>query len=181
MCLGDGLQADIALLGPEMETLPCNTTAGTLKCEGCVGGCQLYDTLPLVGLANERAHWDLPPSTRERLGGDYSDVIVYRSHSAALFASVRKSRNSSSSRDATTDKHSVHPTQTDWLPINLTNIPNDDSNINAGTLPDGKIFLLSNAAPHTARDPLTITISDDGLNFSSCRVIQTCHDLLHNR
>ncbi len=35
-------RGDVALLGPNMAELPCNDTAGTLKCEGCRGGCQVY-------------------------------------------------------------------------------------------------------------------------------------------
>lgn len=162
-------KADVSLLGPHMDNLPCTTTAGTLKCEGCRGGCQVYKTLPKVGLANERTHWDLPRATRERFEQDpsspnYTDVLAYRSHSAALFASVRSGGPAG-----------------EWSAVNLTDVPNDDSNINAGVLPDERIFLLANAAPHTVRDPLTITISEDGLNFSSCRAIQSCHDMLENR
>lgn len=42
-------QADIATLLPHMDHLPCDDQAGTLKCEGCAGGCQLYKDLPHVG------------------------------------------------------------------------------------------------------------------------------------
>lgn len=56
-----------------------------------------------------------------------------------------------------------------------TTIPNDDSNLNAGVLPDGKgVFLVSNAAPAKVRDPLTISLSADGYNFSKCLTVQTC-------
>ena len=152
-------QSDISLLTPHMEELPCADDAGTLKCEGCKEGCQLYDTLPHIGIANERTHWDLPAATKQRLGHNFTDVIVYRSHDNVLYSSVR---------DGTTGE---------WSEIDITTIPNDNSNINAGVLPDGRTFLLANAAPNTIRDPLTVAISDDGLNFSSCFAIQTCHDL----
>ena len=48
------------------------------------------------------------------------DVIAYRSHAHALFASVR-------------------PMGGDWAGPFLTDIPNDDTNINAGVLPDGRV------------------------------------------
>lgn len=145
-----------------MENLPCDTTSGTLKCEGCSKGCQLYNSLPRIGIANERTHWKLPESTVEKLlktgRGNTTDIIVYRSHDSALYASAR--------------------TNGQWAPIEITTIPNDDSNINAGSLPNNRIYLLTNPTPHSVRDPLTIAISEDGLAFDKCFVIQTCHDLL---
>ena len=75
-----------------------------------------------------------------------------------------------------------------------TSIPNDNSNLNTGALPEGRgVFLLSNVAqvkapppaplhtlwsdhpdhpdrsPQQARDPLTLSLSRDGFNFSVCR------------
>ena len=90
-----------------------------------------------------------------------TDTIVYRSHAGALYASVRQ--------DGATQKN--------WSDIELTNIPNDDSNINGGQLPGGGVFLLANAVPHTIRDPLTVAFSRDGVDFDDCRVVQTCHNL----
>ena len=126
----------------------------SFKCEACVGGCQLYAGLSTsLGLANERAHWDLP--------GGNGDTLVYRSHAGALYASVRP-------RGATS--------QAAWTPVVLTDIPNDDSNINAGSLPDGRVYLVSNSLPHAAREPLTVATSADGVSFDSVRVVMTCTD-----
>jgi hypothetical protein len=85
----------------------------------------------------------------------------YRSHASALYASVRIDGK----------------TQSNWSDIALTNIPNDDSNINAGVLPEGNgVFLVANGVPARVRDPVTLSMSQDGLNWSSCRVAQTCTD-----
>lgn len=68
-------------------------------------------------------------------------------------------------------------TQGNWSEIQLTTVPNDDSNINAGVLPkDNGVFLVSNAVPAKVRDPITLSISRDGFDWSSCRVAQTCTD-----
>jgi hypothetical protein len=66
--------ADVATLTPTMDNLPCDTMHGTLKCEGCVGGCHLMDTItPGQGIANEKAHYPITQPTR----GGASDVILY--------------------------------------------------------------------------------------------------------
>ena len=160
-------QSDIAALTYRMDDLPCNNSAGTLKCEGCRGGCQLYSSLPHDGIANERTHWTLPKAKAEQDSESVTDVIAYRSHAGALYASVRKSEKAGEWGE--------------WSGFGLTDVPNDDSNINAGPLPDGRTYLVANGAPHTVRDPLTVALSTDGLNFSTCYAIQTCHDLLPNR
>jgi hypothetical protein len=41
-----------------------------------------------------------------------------------------------------------------WIGPFKTNITDDTSNINAGTLPDGRVFLVSNAMLNLLRDPL---------------------------
>ena len=53
-------------------------------------------------------------------------------------------------------------------------MPNEDSSLNAGVLPDGHgAFMTFNIAPAKVRDPPTIALSKDGVNFSSCVVVQT--------
>ena len=147
-------------------TPPCETTdnsSGTLKCEGCKGGCQIMSSPGVIGhgIANERTRYSVPHSN--------TDVILFRAHSNSLWASIR-------------DAGATAPSQTEWSPIINTNIPNDNSNLNAGPLPSQKgVYLLHNAAPAKVRDPLTISLSADGYNFSSCRVIQTCTDLAHKK
>jgi hypothetical protein len=86
-----------------------------------------------------------------------------------------------------------------WLPPVITNIPNDESNLNAGPLPDGRIYLLNNPvfepknltspiveAPISHvdtlrfRDPITVATSKDGLNFSTVTAVVTCTALSAN-
>ena len=135
---------------------PCNSTdtgTGTLKCEACPKGCQVYSLSPKEPdrLANERAYYPLPHSSPP------ADVLLFRAHSGTLWGSVR------------TD---IAKGQSNWSVVAETTIPNDNSNLNAGVLPDGKgVFLLSNAAPAHIRDPLTISLSKDGKRL----------DLLHLR
>jgi len=153
-------QADIAgLVGNGVGTgfvPPCETggDSGTLKCEACRGGCQFYQapTSKGLGLANERTHYNVPNSS--------SDVILFRAHSGTLWSSERE--------DGMTQEH--------WSRVVETTIPNDNSNLNAGVYSDG-VFLLHNVAPAKIRDPLTVSLSRDGYNFDSCRVIQTCTDI----
>ena len=51
-----------------------------------------------------------------------------------------------------------------------------DSNLNAGTLPDGRIFLTSNACPK-GRDPLVVSTSSDGWHFDKAVAVMTCGSL----
>lgn len=77
--VGNGVRDDFEV--------PCDVGhgAGTLKCEACPGGCQLYSTdSPSAGLANERSHYSLPRTMNDRL-----DVILFRAHSKTMWASVR--------------------------------------------------------------------------------------------
>ena len=139
---------------------PCDgvgPSSGTLKCEGCVGGCQLYDSPGTKGhgIANERCHYDVPHSS--------ADAMLFRSHANVLYASVRGDTASG---------------QAGWSAVGPTSIPNDNSNLNCGSLPEAQgVFIVANAAPAKVRDPLTIALSADGRNFSTCSVVQTCIDL----
>lgn len=153
-------RADVAtLVGNGVSTgfvPPCEAggASGTLKCEACPGGCQLYATPSSkgLGLANERTHYPVPNSTR--------DVILFRAHSGTLWSSVRIDGS----------------TEGNWSRVAETNIPNDNSNLNAGVYSAG-VYLVHNVAPAHIRDPLTVSLSRDGYNFDSCRVIQTCTDI----
>jgi hypothetical protein len=86
-----------------------------------------------------------------------------------------------------------------WGAPVLTNLPNDESNLNAGTLPDGRVYLLNNpvfrpkpsqssvvaaadaaAAPQMQlrfRDPVAVTLSEDGKNFSKVVSVMSCGNL----
>jgi hypothetical protein len=48
-----------------------------------------------------------------------------------------------------------------------------------GTLPDGRIYLFSNAMPNTIRDPLTLLLSSDGYDFNLAVAAMSC-TLLHD-
>ena len=89
--------------------------------------------------------------------------------------------------------------QSGWSPLVETNIPNDKSNLNAGLLPDGRLYLVHNpvtpgqtigngtrgAAIVTPagtkqpsfRDPITLSTSADGLAWGAPGVALTCTDL----
>jgi len=149
---------------------PCDPEKdGTLKCEACAGGCQIYDSIPFsLNMANERTHWLLPGK------GGKEDIIAYRSSKThKLWASKRTGHQ-----------------QAAWSPVVETNIPNDQSNLNAGTLPDGRVYLVHNPVTPvssggdsvnghnpSARDPVTIATSRDGLIFDEVGVALTCTDL----
>ena len=158
-------RADVAalLLGAHAPAPPCGdpATSGTLKCEAVARGAQDYQTLPLIArLANERSHWAVPPSRGGAHAG--ADVLVYRSHSGALWASMRGAGAQA------------------WSEVALSPIPNDDSNINAGSLPSGAAFIVANAVPHRGRDPLTLALAGDGLNFTACVALLSCRGLRPN-
>ena len=100
---------------------PCNssdTGTGTLKCEACPNGCQVYSLSPKEPdrLANERAYYPLPRASPP------ADVLLFRAHSGTLWGSVR------------TD---IAKGQSNWSTVVETSIPNDNSNLNAGVLPGG--------------------------------------------
>lgn len=150
-------QADIDSLSPTRETVTCEPGTGTLKCEECAGGCQVYDKISWDDkIANERTHYMLPDGT--------GDVLLYRSGgAAALWASMRFGSTS----------------QQAWGDVVLTDIPNDKSNLNAGPLPDGRVYLTHNpVVPADGktffRDPVTVATSSDGLHFDSVGVALTC-------
>jgi len=130
---------------------PCDAAGGAAKCEACARGCQDFERLAVpagLGVANERTHWALP--------GGRGDMLAYRTNDSALWAAFR-------------------PAGGAWPPgVARTSIPNDNSNINAGALPDGRTFLLLNAVPHHVRDPLVIALAADGLDFSAARAALSC-------
>lgn len=182
-------QHDMKQLRPDLPLAPCDLAQGTLKCEACIGGCQLYDRAIPHGavqgeestkIGNERAHYSVPKG----------DVILYRSGSDPyLFASVR----------------AIGGLQTDWSVPVKTDIPNDESNLNAGHLPDGRVYLLNNpvyepklggertsygvTAPGGRatdvgalrfRDPITVATSAAGVNFDSVAAVISCTKLSKN-
>ena len=165
--------ADVRQLSPREALTPCGdpATSGTLKCEACAGGCALWDaipadTQPLIG--NERAHFLKP-------GCEGDGVILYRSgENGVLYASLREANASAAQRA--------------WGAPVPTNISNDESNLNAGPLPDGRVYLVHNAVLRAKkdaaklgtlrfRDPITLATSADGVNFDRAHSLASCTNL----
>jgi len=233
------VRGDMAYLNAQEGGVPCPAaSSGTLKCEACPGGCQLYDKIPFAPpplalgdgqlgseqmmatlqdgqlslgseqvahpghaghlgrphpkslIGNERTHYSVPP------GGNASipDVILYRSGTTPfLWASVR-----------------TEPGQASWPEPVETNIGNDESNLNAGLLPDGRIYLVHNVVFRNKsgadeggdededeggggglrmrgrsgelrfRDPITLATSRDGYAFDTAHAVVSCTQLTAN-
>jgi len=151
-------QADAAAL--LAGALPCDVPGGdatATKCKACGGGgCQKWSAAAALG--NERTHYTVPGAAGGHNATD--DVLLYRSKDSLLYASVR----SAPGADA-------------WSAPKKTDMPNDDSNLNAGALPDGRRYLLLNAMKYKIRDPLVIATSRDGAAWDTARVAMTCTDL----
>ena len=154
-------QSDIAALLAGQR--PCAGDATSSKCEFCEGGCQ---DLRAAGAPDapcaledvggpwiERTHWKVPHQE--------TDVLVYRSTKTTLDLCF-------SQRDGGANAT--------WSPPQATGLADIHSNFNAGTLPDGRVYLLHNpiaASPHR-RDPLVISLSTDGWSFDEAFVITSC-------
>ena len=100
----------------------------------------------------ERAHYMKP-------GG--GDVIVTRSDFKSLNYSYRPSPSSA------------------WSASKRTDIPDVGSNMNAGTLPNGRAFLVSNVCPQggdvgATRDPLVVASTADGWAFDRAVAVMSC-------
>lgn len=142
-------QADIATLANTAQ-LPCDASSGSLKCEACVGGCQQWGSFS-ANVSNERTHYTLPDGS--------GDVLLYRSTRGILNlqASVRTGGAGGQ-----------------WVGPTLTNVPDDNANLNAGVLPDGRRYLLSNAMPNIFRDPLYLSTTVDGWNWNHTSALTSC-------
>lgn len=142
-------QADVATLTPNATALPCQAPLFSTKCEACVGGCQsMALALNTSSLENEVTHYRVP--------GTQTDILLYRSHDEILFASVRPDLDSN------------------WSLPQPTNITNDVANLNAGTLPSGKVYLVANSMINVFRDPLYLSTSQDGWAWDATHVIGSC-------
>jgi hypothetical protein len=146
-------RADLAALA-ETAVPPCGgaaaPTAGTLKCEACIGGCGTTTRC-------ERTHYTVPAA------GGGGDVILERSHDQMLTFSFR---------NATSDPWSVDTPST---------LPDVNANLNAGALPNGRVFLASNPCPDNqevhGRDPLVISTSADGFTWDTAVGVMSCKQL----
>eukprot|EP01043_Picozoa_sp_COSAG02_P041669 COSAG02_NODE_3474_length_6681_cov_29.310696_6_plen_465_part_00 len=149
-------RTDISALLLGARPCPKNAT----KCEFCEDGCQ---DLREAALGNapckladpggpwiERTHWRVP--------GTQEDVLVYRAEGQVLCFSQRSGGN-----------------RGNWSAPSSTRLTDIHSNMNAGTLPDGRIYLLHNPIlGKTERDPLVLSLSTDGFNFDQAFVALSC-------
>jgi hypothetical protein len=146
---------DLALLA-NYSKLPCATTnqGGNNFGDSATTKCEAC----IHGCGNttkcERTHYVVP-------GG--GDVILQRGHKHVFTFSRRAS-----------------PTG-EWTPDQPTNIPDVDANLNAGVLPNGRVFLTSNACPKNGeghgRDPLVVSSSADGFSFDRSVAVMSCEAL----
>lgn len=60
-----------------------------------------------------------------------------------------------------------------WTPGVQTDIPDSPSKAVAGTLPDGRIYLVGNQVAVKGRDPLVLSLSTDGIRFDWAAAIQS--------
>jgi len=66
-----------------------------------------------------------------------------------------------------------------WSAEGNTMIPDVNSNVNAGQLPSGRVYLASNPCPNKSitgalRDPLVVSTSADGLRFDRAAAVMSC-------
>jgi hypothetical protein len=153
-------QADVAVLSDPLAK-PCDEALDeTTKCEWCAGGCQPYNET-FAPIENENTHYVVPGTVD---GDDLSamvDVILYRARIPDTINHLWASRRVGGPGAA-------------WEGPVETNIADDVANINAGSLPDGRVFLVSNAMPSVFRDPLFVSVAPDGVAFTETHVAVSC-------
>lgn len=66
-----------------------------------------------------------------------------------------------------------------WTVGTKTDMIDGCARANAGTLPDGQIYIVSNIDPNGARDPLAISLSKDGLSFDRVSLIRRGAPIMH--
>jgi hypothetical protein len=153
--MDDQTRADMVLL-LNVSHLPCDEEE-SLKCEACLNGCdykwKMTNDKKLsrdLGGGAEYTRYSLPNQTGE--------VILHRTRNHELSYTYRETVN------------------TPWTQLSVGHIPDSDSNLNAGTLPDGKIFLTSNPCTK-GRDPLVVSTSVDGWYFDRAVGVMSCRTL----
>lgn len=146
--MGADVAADLKSLH-DLSTLPCSTE-GTLKCEACLNGCD-YDypaTQQLGGIGGSGEY------TRYTVPNTEEEVILHRWKHQLSFT------------------HRSSPSG-NWSEQHTTEIPDAKSNVNAGALPDGRVYLVSNACSQ-GRDPLTLSVTQDGWTWDNSVGIMSC-------
>jgi hypothetical protein len=145
------VQSDIALL-KNWKQLPC-LQKGTLKCEACRNGCDSNQNSSLgstIGGGAEYTHYTVANTTEE--------VILHRTKDHKM-GFVHRADTSSK-----------------WSSQAPSTIPDADSNLNAGPLPDGRVYLLSNACTK-GRDPLVLSFTSDGWSWDEAYNVMSCEAL----
>jgi hypothetical protein len=154
-------RADVAELS-RPQSVPC---AAGAKCEACVGSCQPLPPLmgsPPQGQAAgcdvdeyglnqswvERTRYTVPASNR-------SEVLLYRNSKTMHYLCFAERSG----------------TAADWSEPAPAAFPDSGSNINAGTLPDGRVFVLSNLR---SRQQLVLSLSRDGYHFDVALDVAAC-------
>ena len=112
----------------------------------------------------ERTHYDLPDGS--------GDVILERVEHTFSFARRDAASSAAGAGGAGGGE---------WGPLAATNVPDVGANLNAGALPDGRVYLTSNACPRNGqghgRDPLTVATSPDGFAFDQAWAVMSCEGL----
>ena len=135
-----------------LRTCPDPKATGNWKCEWCRGGGCLA--------AADRSQWSNEFTHYEMPGGRGGDVVLIR-------RSYKKLSHLSLGGSVRAAAAGPNGTVGNWSAPAVLDIPDDNGNLNAGALPDGRVFLLSNAMPNAFRDPLFLTASVDGLAFGA--------------
>lgn len=143
-------QLDVATLS-NWSQVPCGGNQ-TLKCEACVNGCDDNQNV-FIGGGAEYTHYNIPNSTVE--------IILHRTKENTFSYTYRENNKNL------------------WSKMETTNMPNDRSNLNAGVLPSGEIFLVHNpcVGGPDKRDPVVLATSIDGYNFNKAVAVMSCHNL----
>jgi hypothetical protein len=156
-------RTDVAELSNPRQ-LPC--VAGA-KCEACVGSCQPLP--PIMGAPagkNQQKGCDIDyegtrqswiERTRYTVPGSQREILLYRNNHSKETAYFCFSTRAGPHEP--------------WSEPAPSGIPDSTSNMNAGMLPDGRIFVLSN---HATRATLVLSLSHDGYNFSHAYDIAAC-------
>ena len=140
-----------------LRSCPDPKVTGNFKCEWCAGGCLAASDRS--EFSNEFTHYEMP-------GGHGGDVVLIR-------RSYKKLSHLSLGG-------SVRAPGGNWSAPAVLDIPDDNGNLNAGSLPDGRVYLLSNAMPNVNRDPLFLSTSVDGQAFGhAVRALTACEQAMY--
>ena len=178
-------RADMALLA-DAGRLPCDTAAST-KCEACRGGCDYPLPPPPAARAGgiggiggiggngggnsgngaAAAAAAVVGSSGLGLGGggEYTRYSVPNATDEVILHRTKEHRLAFTHRGAPGEPWSA--------PAASTGVVDADSNLNAGALPDGRVFLVTNACTK-GRDPLVVSTSRDGWAWTGAVGAMSC-------